>query len=344
MVTSNYYETCLQFWKYYFNSKGYEKQIEEFKLNSNNDAREISSLTGHCRKVQNDCESLRESNERSNEKISELNRKLAKAESEAKLWKTKHEAEAVNKIEELEEENNKLRAKIDENEILRLESESRLSAMKKKNVKVIDELKHTKQEAEYQVRKLDESSKKVQDLNLAKEKLKSETEKLKDDLAMSRRDIISSQSEHNKVKMENEDLRHQVEVYKEESGLNQSKLMKSNEEQQYMEKKILELEQLKKRVETEKDDLIIALDDLECALDKAENKYSSITKEVEKMRAEYEEKIEEKEHESRQIMIKLQSLLEAEKFKSENDMKTFNETIRLIKIYFHFHCQSVDIK
>ena len=36
--------------------------------------------------------------------------------------------------------------------------------------------------------------------------------------------------------------------------------------------------------------------------------------------------------------------LEAEKFKSENDMKTFNETIRLIKIYFQVHYQFVDIK
>ena len=320
-----------------FYSKGYEKQLEEFKLSSNLDAREISSLTGQCRKVQNDCDSLRELSERSNEKISELNRKLAKAESEGKIWKTKYEAEAANRIEELEEENNKLRAKIDENEILRLEFESKLSAMKKKNNKVIDELKHTKQEGEYQDRKLNESYKKVQDLNLAMEKLKSENEKLKDDLNHSRRDIISCQSDHNKVKMENEDLRHQIEVYKEESGMNQNKLMKCNEEHQYMEKKILELEQLKKRVDTEKDDLIMAMDDLECALDKAENKYSSVTKEVEKIRAEYEEKLEEKEHEGRQMMIKLQSLLDAEKFKSENDMKTFNETIRFsfsLPIYF----------
>ena len=241
----------------------------------------------------------------------------------------------------MEEENIKLRAKIDENDLVRLESESRLSALKKKNVKVNDELKHVRQEAEYQVRKLDESYKKVQDLNLAKEKLKSETEKLKDDLALSRRDIITSQSDLNKVKMENEDLRHQVEVYKEENGINQSRLMKSDEEHQYMEKKILELEQLKKRVETEKDDLIMAMDDLECSLDKAENKYSSITKEVEKMRAEYEEKIEQKEHEGRQMILKLQSLLDAEKFKSENDMKTFNETVRFVTVFFYL---SISVK
>ena len=32
-----------------------------------------------------------------------------KAESDAKMWKTRYEAEAVSRIEELEEENNKLR-------------------------------------------------------------------------------------------------------------------------------------------------------------------------------------------------------------------------------------------
>ena len=42
------------------------------------------------------------------------------------------------------------------------------------------------------------------------------------------------------------------------------------------------------------------------------------------------EKLEEKDHEGRQTILKLQSLLDAEKFKSENDMKTFNETIRFL--------------
>ena len=312
----------------FFCSKSYEKQIEEFKLNSNNDERQISSLTGHCRKLQNDLDALRELNERSNENISELKRKLAKTESESKLWKTKYEAEAVSKIEELEDENTKLRARIEESDVNRMEVESKLAAMKKKKIKALDELKEAKQETEFHIRKLDDGHRRVQDLTHTNQKLTSEIENLKLNLETSRRDIIGGQSEVNRLKMENEDLKHQVEVYREENAMNETKMMKHQEDLKYLDRKILELEQLKKRSDTEKDDLILAMDDLEFALDKAENKYCTVTKEAEKIRAECDLKIEEKEQEGRHTAIKLQALLDAEKCKSDNDMKNYNEAIR----------------
>ena len=75
-------------------------------------------------------------------------------------------------------------------------------------------------------------------------------------------------------------------------------------------------------------DLIMAMDDLEFALEKAESKHGAVLKETEKMRGEYEQRMEEREQEGRQAMMRLQALLEAEKSKSENDRKTHNEAIR----------------
>ena len=253
---------------------------------------------------------------------------MAKTDSDAKMWKTKYETEASSRIEELEEENGKLKAKIDESQIVAMDLESKLAGEKKKKNKALDELKEARQETEYQKRKLEEGHKKVQDLCQTNEKLKTEIEILKLDLETSRRDILSSQSEVNRARLENDDLKHQIGVYREESSVLQSKLVKHEEELQYLERKVLELEHLKKRADTEKDDLIMAMDDLEFALERAESKHGAVLKETEKMRGEYEQRMEEREQEGRQAMMRLQALLEAEKSKSENDRKTHNEAIR----------------
>ena len=57
-------------------------------------------MSGHCRALQNESEITKEQLENIFEEGSDLKRKLAKANADSKLWKTKYEADALLRIEE----------------------------------------------------------------------------------------------------------------------------------------------------------------------------------------------------------------------------------------------------
>ena len=100
-------------------SKAYESQLDEYKLTANNDEREIVSLSAQCRALQHESEMTKEQLENSSEAVSDLKRKLAKANADSKLWKTKYEADALSRIDEIEQQNSKLKSKLVEEEHLR---------------------------------------------------------------------------------------------------------------------------------------------------------------------------------------------------------------------------------
>ena len=153
----------IELFKFCIFSKKYERQIEEHILSSNNDDREISLLTNQCRKLQNEIDALKEQFDVGNEKISELKRKNVKAESEMKLWRTKLENEAMPKIDEIEDENAKLRSKYDMNEKALVEFEAKIVLLKKQKHKLLEDAKQSKDEAENERRKLEEERRKQEE-------------------------------------------------------------------------------------------------------------------------------------------------------------------------------------
>ena len=69
--------------------------------------------------------------ENSSEAVSDLKRKLAKANADSKLWKTKYEADALSRIDEIEKQNSKLKSKLVEEEHLREDFNSKCKMLKK---------------------------------------------------------------------------------------------------------------------------------------------------------------------------------------------------------------------
>ena len=151
--------------------------------------------------------SLKEQFDVGNEKISELKRKNVKAESEMKLWRTKLENEAMPKIDEIEDENAKLRSKYDMNEKALVEFEAKILLLKKQKNKLLEDAKQSKDEAENERRKLEEKMKKLKEVLTLNEKLKIQIEDLKQDIESSRRHNILCNNELSQVKHENSNLR-----------------------------------------------------------------------------------------------------------------------------------------
>ena len=80
----------------------------------------------------------------------------------------------------------------------------------------------------------------------------------------------------------------------------------------------------------EKDDLIQTVDDLEFSHEKANARYNTLYADYEKSRVDFEQKVEEKENEARDVAQKLQTLIDTERSKLEFEQKCSNDLKRYI--------------
>ena len=321
---------------FYTCSKKYERQIEEYILSSSNDDREISLLTSQCRKLQNELDAMKEQFESGNEKISEFKRKYVKAEAEMKLWKTKMENEAQPKIDELEDENAKLRSRCDLNDHSLAELEAKIVQLKKQKHKLFDDGKQSKADAENEKRKYDEKVKKLKEVSSSNEKLKLQIEDLKNEIESSRRENLLNSNELNKVTHENMNLLNQVDLLKKEAENQQSKLTSQADDLLIMDGKFLDIESQKKKIEIEKDDLILAVDDLEFALEKARVKIDALMREQEQIKTEMDQRLDDKESEIKALMQNSQNQLNSERSKLSIEQKTCSELKRLSNFFYNF--------
>ena len=285
------------------------------KVVANNDEREISLLTSHNRKLQNETDALKEQLDQSLENVSELKKKLSKSESEGKLWKTKYENESLPKIDELEEDNMKLKERVDVVEHTIEESNMKISTLKKQKTRLTADIKDVKLEIEDQKKHTEDKVKKIKDLLVANERLKIQAEDLKIEIENLRRDNNLLNTENSKRKQDFESISQQNNLQKNENANLQNKISKQCEEISLLDFKIMELDQMKKKIESEKEDLAMAMDDLEFAMDKSNTKYNNLVIEHEKQRYDLEQRMEERDLENRSSIQKMQNLIEIEKSK-----------------------------
>ena len=246
------------------------------------------------------------------------------------MWKTKYETEALPKIEELEEENMKLRTKFDDYESLTHELENKISILKKQKVKFASDLNEMKQEKEGHLKNLEEKARRLKEIILKHDQSKKQISELNEDLEMVRRENIQQAAEKCQYRKENENMQHQIELFKNEISTLQSSIMKQNDEISLLDARVVELDAIKKKIEAEKDDLTVALDDLEFSLSKADGRYSILQKELEKAKLDFEQSLEEKDTDSKCAIQKIQFLLESEKSKLEAEQKISSELKRLL--------------
>ena len=90
----------------------------------------------------------------------------------------------------------------------------------------------------------------------------------------------------------------------------------------------MDLEQAKRRMEAEKDELILALEDLEFALEKAENRTININRDVDKLKMDHERKLEDKDIEIRNSKLAFQNAIDTTQLSIETERKAQAETIR----------------
>ena len=185
-----------------------------------------------------------------------------------------------------------------------------------------------KADAELDKRKYDEKVKKLKEVSTFNEKLKVQIEDLKDEIESSRRENLLNSNELNKIIHENSNLQNQVDLLKKEAENQQSKITSQAEDLLLNDGKILDIESQKKKIEIERDDLILALDDLEFSLEKAKVKNDTLMREHEHFKSEVDQRLDDKENEIKVLMQNSQSQLNSERSKLCIEQKTCTELKR----------------
>ena len=264
-----------------------------------------------------------------------------------KLWKSKFENEATSKIEDLEEENLKLKVQFEDFDHNSNDLQAKMMKLKKLNSKLSNDLKDHISELENANRKVDEKNKKIKEINYFTENQKQSIEELNHFIESLKKENIESLSEMCKYKQENEIMMNQMEILRSDNSSLQSKIHNQNNEIQSLDSRLLELDINKKRSESEKDDLILANDDLQFALEKLESRAKTLETEKDEMKKgivkfkvenfktlfvlEFDSKIEDKDAESSRQIHQLQICLDFERSKIETEKKSNNEQKRFEK-------------
>jgi chromosome segregation ATPase len=274
-------------------------------------------------------EMIKEQLENSCESVSDLKRKLARANDDLKHWKTKYEADALSKVEEIDEQNMKLKSKLDEVEHSKEDLSSKYEVLKKTNHRLSSELKDMKTDLENSKMVNNEYEKKINESEHLSEKQRISFYDLNEQLLQANKENKFSATELMEIRTINDDLNQKISSCKHENGNLETCIKNISDQKEGLERKVIDMEQTIRRMESEKDELILALEDLEFALDKAETRTLNDNKEVERLKIEHERRQEEMENEIRKLKSIFQNALEGAQINIETERKGKSETMRL---------------
>ena len=274
-------------------------------------------------------EMMKEQLENSSDLISDLKRQLAKAIAESKLWKNKYESDALSRIDEIDDYNSKLKAMLSEAE------------QEKENlIFQNDALKKSKQQLTIEIKKLKADLENYKILNSVLEKKVDENrehnERQKNDLKTAQEQFVQAENEHKSCLTElvrlrevNANLIESVNCHKQENIDSENKIKRLTEQNETFTKTIIDIEQSKRRMDSEKDDLIIALEDLEFALEKADERSINVNEEFNKLKLDYDKRIEGMEIETNNSKKVLQNALAVAQSDLEMEQKSLSDNLRL---------------
>ena len=303
--------------------------MEDYKITSNNDEREILSLSGHCKSLQHDIEMMKEQLENNSDLILDLKRQLTKAIAESKMWKTKYESDALSKMEEIDDQNSKLKAMLSKVEQEKETSTFKYETLKKCKQQLISEIKVVKADLENYKSSKSGLEKKIDENTEQIGRQKNDLKTAHEQLVQTESEIKSYSTELVKLRTVNDNLSESVNYHKQENINLESKFQKMNEQNETLNKTINEIEQSKRRIESEKDDLILAIEDLECALEKADARAINLNEKVNKLKVDYNNSIEEMEIEMRNSKQDLQNTLVVAQSDLEIVRKAQSDNLRL---------------
>uniref|UniRef100_A0AC35UGU0 Myosin motor domain-containing protein n=1 Tax=Rhabditophanes sp. KR3021 TaxID=114890 RepID=A0AC35UGU0_9BILA len=305
--------------------------LDEVKHSLEDETREKHNLAAQFKGAVHENDNLRHTIEEERAAKNECMRIISKLNAEIQQWKAKCENDALNKAEEIEEAKRTLQEKVNElnefNETMVL----KVSNLEKIRAKLMQDL----EDAQLDVEKATQYAAALESKQRSFDRIIEEWRKRCDDLGA---ELLSAQNANRtlssdlfKVKSSLDEAEEQLESYKRENKNMSLEIKDLLDQSLESNRTISELQKLLRKVETEKEDLLVELTNAESALEAEEAKVLRAQIECSQIRAEIEKRLQEKEAEFEQTRRNHQKVMESMQASLEAEQKVKEEALRIKK-------------
>ena len=174
-------------------------------------------MSGHCKTLQHDTEMMKEQLENSSDIIADLKRQLGKADAESKLWKTKYESDALSRMDEIGDQNSKLKILLSEAEQEKENLTFKCEALHKCKQQLSLNLIEVKADLENYKISNSALEKKVSEIDEHNERQKNDLKTAHEQFVQAERETKSNSAELVKLRTMNESLSESVNCHKQEN-------------------------------------------------------------------------------------------------------------------------------
>uniref|UniRef100_A0A8B9X5K1 Myosin heavy chain 7B n=1 Tax=Bos mutus grunniens TaxID=30521 RepID=A0A8B9X5K1_BOSMU len=222
-----------------------------------------SALAHAVQALRHDCDLLREQHEEEAEAQAELQRLLSKANAEVAQWRSKYEADAIQRTEELEEAKKKLALRLQEAEEGVEAAHAKCSSLEKAKLRLQTESEDVTLELERATSAAAALDKKQRHLERALEERRRQEEEMQRELEAAQREARSLGTELFRLRHSHEEALEALETLRRENKNLQEEISDLTDQVGLSGKSVQELEKAKKALEGEKSELQAALEEAE---------------------------------------------------------------------------------
>uniref|UniRef100_A0A4W3JXD9 Myosin-7-like n=1 Tax=Callorhinchus milii TaxID=7868 RepID=A0A4W3JXD9_CALMI len=306
-------------------------QVDELKRQVEEESKVRQAPVCPLVEMRHDLSLIKEQLDEEQEAKSELQRLISKLNAEVTTWRTKYETDAIQRTEELEETKKKLAARLQEAEETAESAQARASSLEKAKQRLtgeVEDLTIELEKANAAAAALDKKQR-VFDKMLAEWQQKYEEVQIQ--LDASQKECRIHMTEVYKLKTVYEEVIDQLESVRKENKNLQDEVKDLVDQLGEGGKSIHELQKIKKKLEIEKDELQLALEESEATLEVQEGKIVRLQLELAQVKADVDRRIHEKEEEFEITRKNHQRAIESLQASLEVEAKGRAEALRLKK-------------
>ncbi|MXQ86794.1 hypothetical protein E5288_WYG013143 [Bos mutus] len=255
----------------------------------------------------------------------------AEANAEVAQWRSKYEADAIQRTEELEEAKKKLALRLQEAEEGVEAAHAKCSSLEKAKLRLQTESEDVTLELERATSAAAALDKKQRHLERALEERRRQEEEMQRELEAAQREARSLGTELFRLRHSHEEALEALETLRRENKNLQEEISDLTDQVGLSGKSVQELEKAKKALEGEKSELQAALEEAEGALELEETKTLRIQLELSQVKAEVDRKLAEKDEECTNLRRNHQRAVESLQASLDAETRARNEALRLKK-------------
>ncbi|XP_060799031.1 myosin-16-like [Neoarius graeffei] len=306
-------------------------QNDELKRQVDEESKARSAAFVGLANARHDLDLLKEQVEEEQEVKAEMQRLISKLNSEVTTWRTKYETDAIHKTEELEETKRKLTARLQEAEEAAEAAQARAASLEKVKQRLQGEVEDLTIDLEKSNAAAAALDKKQRTFDKMIAEWSQKCEELQLELENSQKECRSYMTEVYKIKTAYEESLDHLETVKKDNKTLSDEIRDLMEQLGEGGKNVHELQKAKKKLEVERDELQLALEEAEASLEVEEGKVVRVQLELAQVKADIDRRIHEKEEEFEITRKNHQRAVESLQASLEAEAKGRAEALRLKK-------------